>query len=74
MGYSEKQMAELEETINAAECDAVVIGTPIDLARHLKINKPTVRVNYELEEVRPGEIRKSIEKLLKEAKFAYRRS
>ncbi|MCD6414378.1 MAG: GTPase [Candidatus Diapherotrites archaeon] len=49
MGYSEKQLKELEETVNAAECDLVVSGTPIDLGRILKVNKPIVRVTYELE-------------------------
>jgi predicted GTPase len=48
MGYGDKQMAELEETINAADCDLVLIGTPIDLGSLLKINKPTLRVRYEL--------------------------
>ncbi len=46
MGYGEKQMADLEKTINAVDCDSVVIGTPIDLGRFLKINKPTARVRY----------------------------
>jgi predicted GTPase len=51
MGYGEKQMKDLERTINAVEADAVVIGTPIDLGRLLTINKPAVRVRYELEEI-----------------------
>jgi len=50
MGYSAQQVAELEQTINAADCDSVVIGTPIDLGGLLKINKPSVRVKYELKE------------------------
>ncbi|MCB9853859.1 MAG: GTPase [Phycisphaerales bacterium] len=48
MGYGQTQMSELEKSINAADCDAVVIGTPIDLSKLLKINKPSVRVRYEL--------------------------
>ncbi len=44
-------MADLEKTINAVECDVVVIGTPIDLTRIVKIKKPTVRVSYELQEI-----------------------
>ena len=48
MGYGKRQMKELEKTINAVDCDLVLIGTPIDLARMLKINKPTMRVRYEL--------------------------
>ena len=50
MGYGDKQRAELEETINATPCDLVLIGTPIDLSRILKINKPTERVQYDLRE------------------------
>ncbi len=48
VGYSETQITELEETINATPCDVVLIGTPIDLRRLIKVNKPTVRVKYEL--------------------------
>jgi predicted GTPase len=51
MGYGEKQIHDLEATINAADCDLVVIGTPIDLGRVLNIEKPTVRVRYELKEI-----------------------
>jgi predicted GTPase len=51
MGYGEKQVAELEETINATPCDLVIIGTPIDLRRLVKINKPAVRATYELQEI-----------------------
>jgi len=51
MGYGDEQKADLEATINAVECDVVVIGTPIDLTRIVKINKPTVRVGYELQEI-----------------------
>jgi predicted GTPase len=51
MGYGDKQIAELQETINAASCDVVVSGTPIDLRRILKVNKPVVRVRYELDEI-----------------------
>lgn len=50
MGYGAEQMRELEATINATPADVVVIGTPIDLGRLLKLNKPAVRVRYELEE------------------------
>lgn len=51
MGYGHKQMKELERTINKADCDTVVIGTPIDLTRIININKPWTRVRYELEEI-----------------------
>jgi predicted GTPase len=51
VGYGKEQICELEETINATPCDIVIIGTPIDLRRVLKINKPAVRTRYELEEI-----------------------
>ena len=51
MGYGKQQIADLEKTINSTPCDVVVIGTPIDLSRIVKINKPTVRVTYELQEI-----------------------
>ncbi|MCB0615434.1 MAG: hypothetical protein KDC75_19085, partial [Phaeodactylibacter sp.] len=51
MGYSEQQLSDLEMTINSADCDSVIIGTPIDLGRVLKINKPYTRVYYDLQEI-----------------------
>jgi len=51
MGYGDEMMRELEQTINNADVDLVVIGTPIDLASLLKINKPSQRVRYELQEI-----------------------
>ena len=62
MGYGDSQMKDLEETINKTDCDSVIIGTPIDLGRILKINKPSTRVKYELQEI--GEV--TVEKILKE--------
>jgi len=49
MGYGDKQMKELEETINASDADLVLIGTPIDLGKLLKLNKPSMRLRYELQ-------------------------
>jgi len=51
MGYGEQQLRDLEATINNTQCDAVVIGTPIDLNRFIKIAKPSTRVYYELQEI-----------------------
>jgi predicted GTPase len=51
MGYGEAQTRDLETTINKADVDMVIIGTPIDLTRVLKINKPHQRVRYELQEI-----------------------
>jgi predicted GTPase len=51
MGYGDEMMRELEQTINNADVEMVVIGTPINLAGLLKINKPSQRVRYELQEI-----------------------
>ena len=62
MGYGDAQIKELEQTINNAEVDLVIIGTPIDLSRLMKINKPTQRVRYELQIIG----KPTLEDLLKE--------
>ena len=51
MGYGQNQIAELAETINRSPAETVIIGTPIDLRRVMKLDKPAVRVRYELEEI-----------------------
>jgi predicted GTPase len=51
MGYGKQQLKDLEATINRTDCDSVVIGTPIDLSRIIKINKPFTRVYYNLQEI-----------------------
>jgi predicted GTPase len=51
MGYGDGQMKDLEETINRSGVDMVVVGTPIDLTRVIKMNKPHQRVRYELQEI-----------------------
>jgi predicted GTPase len=51
MGYSDRQIRDLETTINKVPCDVVIVGTPIDLNRIIKITKPALRVTYELEEI-----------------------
>ena len=51
MGYGDEQIKDLETTINRVPCDAVIIATPIDLRRLVKIKKPTVRVSYNLQEI-----------------------
>lgn len=62
MGYGAQQCKDLEDTINGCDCDLVVIGTPIDLGRIVKIKKPVVRVVYELEEREP-----KLEEMIKKA-------
>jgi len=51
MGYGEQQMQDLSATIDKTDCDSVVIATPIDLQRVIKINKPCTRVQYSLQEI-----------------------
>lgn len=51
MGYGDKQMKDLETTIAKTKCDSVVIGTPINLARFIKIKQPNTRVYYDLAEI-----------------------
>mgnify|MGYP006290910739 CR=1 FL=1 len=62
MGYGERQMKDLESTINHTECDTVIIGTPIDLRRIINIKKQSVRVTYDLQEIGHPDL----EELLKE--------
>jgi predicted GTPase len=64
MGYGDAQMAELKKTINAIPADVVIVGTPIDLAKHLNFNKPSVRVTYQLKERKPA-LKVILQKLLK---------
>jgi predicted GTPase len=61
LGYGEEQVRELEETINAADCDVVVSGTPVDLRRVIKVNKPIIRVRYEMAEIGHPDLREIIE-------------
>ena len=60
MGYGPAQIAELEATIRAADCDVVVSGTPVDLTRILDAGRPVRRVRYELEEVDPGALERAL--------------
>ena len=64
MGYGEAQMKDLEDTINRVECDAVVVGTPIDLGRFLKLNKPATRVRYNLSLSAKNELKQAMSKFL----------
>ncbi|UCH66309.1 MAG: GTPase [Ignavibacterium sp.] len=65
MGYGKEQMKDLETTINRTKCDAVIIGTPIDLGRYIKINKPHTRVKYDLQEIGQN----TVESVLREKKI-----
>jgi predicted GTPase len=68
IGYGEKQIAELKETIDRTPCDVVVIGTPIDLRRVMTINKPSVRVKYELQVLGPVSLEQVLEEFLQRGK------
>ena len=65
MGYSKKQMEELQETINNVDCDSVLIGTPVDLRNLLNINKPVARVRYEIREIEKPNLEDIINKFLR---------
>lgn len=65
MGYGDKQMEELEETIKKSDVDSVIIGTPIDLRKHINVDKPSTRVKYELDVGEETFIREAIEELFK---------
>jgi predicted GTPase len=62
MGYGEKQIHDLQETINRSDVDTVVIGTPFDLVKLIKVNKKCVRVKYDLEEEEKGSLEKALSK------------
>lgn len=64
MGYGDEQMKDLEATINQVPCDAVVIGTPIDLRRIIHIKKPSVRVQYTLEETTKPDLKDVLDKFV----------
>lgn len=66
MGYGEQQLNDLEATINAADCDAVIIGTPMDLSRVINIDKPYTRVHYDLDEIGDVNLETVLEKFIEE--------
>jgi len=57
MGYGQEQLKDLEATINRTDCDSVIIGTPIDLNRIIRIKKPSTRVYYDLQEIGDPDLR-----------------
>jgi predicted GTPase len=65
MGYSRKQIEELQETINSVDCDSVLFGTPVDLRNLLNINKPSARVKYEIREIGKPDLEDIINKFLR---------
>ncbi len=69
MGYGAQQIKDLEATINKVPCDAVVIATPIDLNRLIKIKKPTVKVGYELQEIGQPDLKQAVNDFIKAHKL-----
>jgi predicted GTPase len=65
MGYGDEQLKDLETTINNTDCDCVVIATPIDLNRIIKINKPSTRVYYDLQEIGDPDLTQVLEDFMK---------
>ncbi len=70
MGYGDQQLKDLETTINNTECDAVVIGTPIDLNRIINIKRPSTRVWYDLQEIGSPNLEEVIDEFVKKHKLA----
>jgi predicted GTPase len=64
VGYSEEQIDELSETINAVPCDLVLLGTPTDIRRFMDVDKPILRISYEFEEIIKGSLRDEIMKVV----------
>ena len=69
MGYSDQQLKDLETSINNTDCDSVVIGTPIDLNRIVKINKPNTRVYYDLQEIGQPDLKGILNDFVKKFKL-----
>jgi predicted GTPase len=74
MGYGAEQVRDLEKTINNTPCDAVVIATPIDLNRIVKIKKPTVKVGYDLQEIGTPNLTQVIDQFVKKFKLGKKQS
>jgi predicted GTPase len=74
MGYGAKQLKDLEATINRTACDAVVIGTPIDLNRIIRIKKPSTRVYYSLQEIGQPDLDDVLDEFIRAHKLSQKRS
>jgi predicted GTPase len=71
MGYGAQQIKDLEATINKTKCDSVVIATPIDLNRLIKITKPNTRVYYNLQEIGKPDFETILKSFLKKHKIKF---
>ena len=66
MGYYPEQVADLEASIRATDCDVVLVGTPFDLARKLDVDKPTLRVRYEVEDLETPSLSETVVAMIAE--------
>jgi predicted GTPase len=71
MGYGEQQLRDLEKTINNTKCDSVIIATPIDLNRIIKIKKPSTRVYYDLQEIGDPSLSQIIDEFVRKHKLIF---
>lgn len=69
MGYGDEQLHDLETTINNTDCDSVLIATPIDLSRIIKIRKPNTRVYYDLQEIGDPNLVQVLDEFVKKYKL-----
>jgi predicted GTPase len=69
MGYGDQQLKDLEKTINNTKCDSVIIATPIDLNRIIKIRKPNTRVYYDLQEIGQPDFNQVLDEFIKKHKL-----
>lgn len=67
LGYGAKQIADLEKTVNACDCDMVISATPIDISKVIKIKKPYIRVRYELQEIGNPTVKDIIDAFVKKS-------
>jgi predicted GTPase len=73
MGYGDQQLHDLEKTINNTKCDSVIIATPIDLNRIIKIRKPNTRVYYDLQEIGDPNLSQVIDAFVKKHKLTVKK-
>ncbi len=66
MGYNDQQIADMERTLNNAEAEIIIDGSPIDLGKLIKCNKPIVRVNYDIEAIKSPTIEEVLDKFIKQ--------
>jgi len=68
LGYSPVQIRELEKSINNTPADAIIMGTPIDLRKIMKFNKPAVKISYVLKEIGPRKLERAVKRVVLKGK------